>query len=220
MGLYTYPILMADILLFQATHVPVGKDQIQHIEIARDIATYFNHTFGTTFTLPEYVIQEEGAILPGLDGRKMSKSYGNVIPLFAKQEKLRKLIFKIKTDSSLPNEPKELETLFTIYKEFATEDEIQSLREKYETGIGWGDVKKRVVSRSRSRVSWAREKYTMYMNETNLLYEALENGAEKARAIAKVNLAEIKSRLDLRGTLSVPFIFLQKIERNFNLLPI
>ena len=145
MGLYTYPILMAaDILLFQATHVPVGKDQIQHIEIARDIATYFNHTFCTTFTLPEYVIQEEGAILPGLDGRKMSKSYGNVIPLFSEQEKLRKLIFKIKTDSSLPNEPKELETLFMIYKEFATEDEIQSMREKYETGIRWGDVKRAI----------------------------------------------------------------------------
>ena len=144
MGLYTYPILMADILLFQATHVPVGKDQIQHIEIARDIATYFNHTFCMTFTLPEYVIQEEGAILPGLDGRKMSKSYGNVIPLFSEQEKLRKLIFKIKTDSSLPNEPKELETLFMIYKEFATEDEIQSMREKYETGIRWGDVKRAI----------------------------------------------------------------------------
>lgn len=150
MGLYTYPILMAaDILLFQATHVPVGKDQIQHIEIARDIATYFNHTFGTTFTLPEYVVQEEGAILPGLDGRKMSKSYGNVIPLFAEQEKLRKLIFKIKTDSSLPNEPKELETLFMIYKEFATEDEVQSLREKYEDWNRMGRCEKRVVSRCR-----------------------------------------------------------------------
>lgn len=196
MGLYTYPILMAaDILLFQATHVPVGKDQIQHIEIARDIATYFNHTFGTTFTLPEYVIQEEGAILPGLDGRKMSKSYGNVIPLFAEQEKLRKLIFKIKTDSSLPNEPKELETLFTIYKEFATEDEMQSMREKYETGIGWGDVKKelfRVVDRE---LAGPREKYAMYMNEPNLLYEALEKGAERARTIAKVNLTEIKKRI-------------------------
>ncbi|MGN5651492.1 tryptophan--tRNA ligase [Bacillus sp. Brlt_9] len=196
MGLYTYPILMAaDILLFQATHVPVGKDQIQHIEIARDIAAYFNHTFGTTFTLPEYVIQEEGAILPGLDGRKMSKSYGNVIPLFAEQEKLRKLIFKIKTDSSLPNEQKELETLFTIYKEFATEDEIQSMCEKYETGIGWGDVKKelfRVVDRE---LAGPREKYAMYMNEPNLLYEALERGAGRAREIAKVNLAEIKKRI-------------------------
>ncbi|PGM90839.1 tryptophan--tRNA ligase [Bacillus cereus] len=196
MGLYTYPILMAaDILLFQATHVPVGKDQIQHIEIVRDIATYFNHTFGMTFTLPEYVIQEEGAILPGLDGRKMSKSYGNVIPLFAEKEKLRKLIFKIKTDSSLPNEPKKLETLFTIYKEFATEDEIQSMREKYETGIGWGDVKKelfRVVDRE---LAGPREKYATYMNEPHLLYEALERGAERAREIAKVNLAEIKKRI-------------------------
>ena len=94
MGLYTYPILMAaDILLFQATHVPVEKTKFSILKL-RDIATYFNHTFGTTFTLPEYVVQEEGAILPGLDGRKMSKSYGNVIPLFAEQEKLRKLIFK------------------------------------------------------------------------------------------------------------------------------
>lgn len=139
MGLYTYPILMAaDILLFQSSHVPVGKDQIQHIEIARDIATYFNHTFGETFRLPEYIIQEEGAILPGLDGRKMSKSYGNVIPLFAEPEKLKKLIFKIKTDSSLPHEPKEPETLFMIYKEFATEEEIRSMQERYREGIGWG----------------------------------------------------------------------------------
>lgn len=143
-------------------------------------------------------MQEEGAILPGLDGRKMSKSYGNVIPLFAEKEKLRKLIFKIKTDSSLPNEPKELETLFMIYKEFAMEDEIQSMREKYETGIGWGDVKKelfRVVDRE---LAGPREKYTMYMNEPNLLYEALEKGAERARKIAKINLVEIKKRIGFK----------------------
>ena len=121
----------------------------------------------------------------------MSKSYGNVIPLFAEQEKLRKLIFKIKTDSSLPNEQKELETLYTIYKEFATEYEMQSMREKYETGIGWGDEKElfRVVDRE---LAGPREKYAMYMNEPNLLYEALEKGAERAREIAKANLAEIK----------------------------
>lgn len=143
-------------------------------------------------------MQEEGAILPGLDGRKMSKSYGNAIPLFAEKEKLRKLIFKIKTDSSLPNEPKELETLFMIYKEFAMEDEIQSMREKYETGIGWGDVKKelfRVVDRE---LAGPREKYTMYMNEPNLLYEALEKGAERARKIAKINLVEIKKRIGFK----------------------
>ncbi|PFA14201.1 MULTISPECIES: tryptophan--tRNA ligase [Bacillus cereus group] len=196
MGLYTYPILMAaDILLFQSSHVPVGKDQIQHIEIARDIATYFNHTFRETFTLPEYVIQEEGAILPGLDGRKMSKSYGNVIPLFVEPEKLRKLIFKIKTDSSLPHEPKEPETLFMIYKEFATEEEIQNMQERYREGIGWGEVKKELFSVVNRELEEPREKYEKYMNEPNILYEALEKGAKRARDIAKVNLAEIKKRI-------------------------
>lgn len=196
MGLYMYPILMAaDILLFQSSGVPVGKDQIQHIEIARDIATYFNHTFGATFTLPEYVIQEAGAILPGLDGRKMSKSYGNVIPLFAKPEKLKKLIFKIKTDSSLPHEPKEPETLFMMYKEFATEEEIQSMRERYKEGIGWGEVKKELFRVVNRELEGPREKYEMYMNEPSLLYEALEKGANRAREIAKVNLAKIKKRI-------------------------
>lgn len=196
MGLYTYPILMAaDILLFQSSHVPVGKDQIQHIEIARDIAMYFNHTFGETFTLPEYVVQEEGAILPGLDGRKMSKSYGNVIPLFAEPEKLKKLIFKIKTDSSSPHEPKEPETLFMIYREFATEEETKSLREQYRTGIGWGEVKKELFRVVNRELEEPREKYERYMNEPHLLYEALEKGAKRVREIAKVNLAEIKKRI-------------------------
>ncbi|MDM5155515.1 tryptophan--tRNA ligase [Bacillus sp. DX1.1] len=196
MGLYTYPILMAaDILLFQSSHVPVGKDQIQHIEITRDIATYFNNTFGETFTLPEYIVQEEGAILPGLDGRKMSKSYGNVIPLFAQPEKLKKLIFKIKTDSSLPNEPKEPETLFMLYKEFATKEEVQTMREQYAIGIGWGDVKKELFRVVNRELEEPREKYERYMDEPHLLYEALESGAERAREIAKMNLAEIKKRI-------------------------
>ncbi|PGC24665.1 tryptophan--tRNA ligase [Bacillus pseudomycoides] len=196
MGLYTYPILMAaDILLFQSSHVPVGKDQIQHIEIARDIATYFNHTFGETFRLPEYIVQEEGAILPGLDGRKMSKSYGNVIPLFAEPEKLKKLIFKIKTDSSLPHEPKEPETLFMIYKEFATEEETQNMQERYKEGIGWGEVKKELFRVVNRELEEPREKYERYMKEPHLLYEALEKGAKRAREIAKVNLVEIKKRV-------------------------
>lgn len=196
MGLYTYPILMAaDILLFQSSHVPVGKDQIQHIEIARDIATYFNNTFGETFTLPEYVIQEEGAILLGLDGRKMSKSYGNEIPLFAEPEKLKKLIFKIKTNSSLPDEPKEPETLFMIYKEFAVEEEVRIMRKQYEEGIGWGEVKKELFRVVNRELEGPREKYKRYINEPHLLYEALEKGAERAREIAKVNLATIKKRV-------------------------
>ncbi|SFC77004.1 tryptophanyl-tRNA synthetase [Bacillus sp. 491mf] len=196
MGLYTYPILMAaDILLFQSNYVPVGKDQIQHVEIARDIASYFNNTFGEIFTLPEYIIQEEGAIVPGLDGRKMSKSYGNVIPLFEEQEKLKKLIFKIKTDSSLPSEPKELETLFMLYKEFATTEEIAKMKEKYATGIGWGDVKKELFHVINRELEEPRKKYKMYMDKPHLLQEAMEKGVERAREIAKGNLAEIKKRI-------------------------
>lgn len=196
MGLYTYPILMAaDILLFQSNYVPVGKDQIQHVEIARDIASYFNNAFGEIFVLPEYIIQEEGAIVPGLDGRKMSKSYGNVIPLFEEPEKLKKLIFKIKTDSSLPSEPKELETLFMLYKEFATAEEIEKMKERYATGIGWGDVKKELFRVINRELEEPRKKYEMYMNEPHLLQEAIEKGAERAREIAKVNLAEIKKRI-------------------------
>ncbi|MCM3737819.1 tryptophan--tRNA ligase [Bacillus cytotoxicus] len=196
MGLYTYPILMAaDILLFQSNYVPVGKDQIQHVEIARDIASYFNNTFGEIFVLPEYIIQEEGAIVPGLDGRKMSKSYGNVIPLFEEQEKLKKLIFKIKTDSSLPSEPKELETLFMLYKEFATVEEVAIMKNKYATGIGWGDVKKELFRVINRELEEPRKKYELYMNEPRLLQEALEKGVERARKIARVNLAEIKKRI-------------------------
>ncbi|HDX9579260.1 TPA: tryptophan--tRNA ligase [Bacillus pseudomycoides] len=196
MGLYTYPILMAaDILLFQSNYVPVGKDQIQHVEIARDIASYFNNTFGEMFVLPEYIVQEEGAIVPGLDGRKMSKSYGNVIPLFEEQEKLKKLIFKIKTDSSLPSEPKELETLFMLYKEFATVEEVAIMKDKYATGIGWGDVKKELFRVINRELEEPRKKYELYMNKSRLLQEALEKGVERAREIARVNLAEIKKRI-------------------------
>ncbi len=131
MGLYTYPILMAaDILLFQATHVPVGKDQIQHIEIAPILRRILIIHSARHLNFQSMLYKKKVQSYLVLMERKMSKSYGNVIPLFAEQEKLRKLIFKIKTDSSLPNEPKELETLFTIYKEFATEGEMQSLREK------------------------------------------------------------------------------------------
>lgn len=196
MGLYTYPILMAaDILLFQSNYVPVGKDQIQHVEIARDIASYFNNTFGEISVLPEYIIQEEGAIVPGLDGRKMSKSYGNVIPLFEEPERLKKLIFKIKTDSSLPSEPKELETLFMLYKEFATAEEVTLMKEQYATGIGWGDVKKELLRVINRELEEPRKKYEMYMNEPHLLQEAIKKGAERAREIAKKNLAEIKKRI-------------------------
>ncbi len=152
-------------------------------------------TFGEIFILPEYIIQEEGAIVPGLDGWKMNKNYGNVIPLFEEPKKLKKLIFKIKIDSSLPSEPKELETLFMLYKEFAIAEEIAKMKGQYATGIGWGDVKKELFHVINRELEEPRKKYEMYMNEPHLLQEAMEKGVERVRGIARVNLAEIKKRI-------------------------
>lgn len=196
MGLYTYPILMAaDILLFQSDFVPVGKDQIQHVEIARDIASSFNHTFSEIFKIPNYVVQEGTATILGLDGRKMSKSYGNEIPLFEKEEKLKKLIFKIKTDSSLPSEPKDPNnsSLFTLFKEFAKEDEIDYLRQLYIKGVGWGEIKHYVFEIINRELTEPREKYYEYMNNPQLLKDILLSGKEKAREQARNRLQLIKT---------------------------
>lgn len=141
MGLFTYPVLMAaDILLFQSDKVPVGKDQIQHVEIARDIAEGFNRVYGDTFKLPDYRVDENTSVIPGLDGRKMSKSYNNTIPLFETPENLKKLISKIKTDSTPPQEPKDPDTsnIFLLYKEFAAPAQVQDFRKQYLSGISWG----------------------------------------------------------------------------------
>ena len=146
MGLYTYPILMAmDILQMNADIVPVGKDQVQHIEFARDMAGYFNNTFTHVFKLPDYQLEKGGAILPGIDGRKMSKSYGNHIPVFMDANARKKLVMKIVTDSKLPHEPKNPDenTIFQIYSCIAREDEIKAMREAFEKGgMGYGDAKK------------------------------------------------------------------------------
>jgi tryptophanyl-tRNA synthetase len=198
MGLFTYPILMAaDILLFNSDKVPVGKDQVQHVEIARDIAENFNRTFGEALKLPNYVIEEETAVIPGLDGRKMSKSYGNTIPLFSEETALKKLINKIVTDSTPPEEPKEVKgsSLFTLYKEFAAAGEVESLREKYQQGIGWGQVKKEVFEVLNRELEKPRQNYYAYLDNTMLLDEILEKGAEEARRIASVQLKKIKEMI-------------------------
>ena len=149
-GLFMYPVLMgADILIFNAHKVPVGRDQVQHLEMARDMASSFNHIYGSDyFTLPEAVVEESVATLPGLDGRKMSKSYNNTIPLFAPREQLKKLINSITTDSRAPGEPKEVEgsALFQIYQAFASEEETAALRQQYADGIAWGDARLVCVS--------------------------------------------------------------------------
>ncbi|WP_341347376.1 tryptophan--tRNA ligase [Paenibacillus sp. FSL K6-1217] len=198
MGLFTYPILMAaDILLFQSDKVPVGKDQIQHVEIARDIAESFNRVYGDTFKLPDYIVDESTAVIPGLDGRKMSKSYNNTIPLFETAENLKKLISKIKTDSTLPQEPKDPETsnIFLLYKEFATPAQVQELRDKYLSGISWGEAKQELFQVVNAALEEPRKKYYDLIAAPEQIDTILSEGARKARALAGPLLKKVKSRI-------------------------
>ncbi|MBN8191319.1 tryptophan--tRNA ligase [Bacillus sp. NTK074B] len=200
MGLFTYPILMAaDILLFQTELVPVGKDQIQHVEIARDIAENFNKEYGETFVLPEYVIQEETSVLPGLDGRKMSKSYNNTIPLFEEPKKLQKLINKIKTDSSPPEEPKDPDSsvIFALYKEFATSVQVEEMKREFEGGIGWGEAKKELFQVMNSFIEEPRSKYDELIANPKRLDAVLQEGAYKAREKTIPFMKEIKRKIGI-----------------------
>ena len=201
-GLFMYPVLMgADILMFNAHKVPVGRDQVQHIEMARDMANSFNHRYGEHFVPPQAEIEESVATLPGLDGRKMSKSYDNTIPLFAPREQLRKLIAGIKTDSRLPGEAKDTEgsALFQIYQAFASEEETQALRKAYTDGIAWGDAKDMLFERIDREVSPMRATYEALMNDPAKIEAALLAGAIKARAIATPFMAKLRSAVGLRG---------------------
>ncbi|NCN95805.1 MAG: tryptophan--tRNA ligase, partial [Bdellovibrionales bacterium] len=184
MGLYNYPVLMsADILMFDASHVPVGADQVQHIEIARDLAEKFNRHFGDVLTLPKAIVGDESRTVPGIDGRKMSKSYDNHIPLFDPAKKRRKRVMKIVTDSSPPEAPKNPEDslLFDLYKLFASESQIAEMTKKYQAGIGWGYVKEDLNTVLEEIFAPMREKYEYYMNDLNELDRILNAGAEKAR---------------------------------------
>jgi tryptophanyl-tRNA synthetase len=200
MGLFSYPILMAaDILMFKAGKVPVGKDQIQHIEMARDIAARFNHIYGEHFTLPEAVVEEHGATLLGLDGRKMSKSYNNTIPLFESEKKLRKLINKIKTNSLEPGEPKDPDTctLFSIYRAFATKAEVAEIRQRYADGIGWGEMKQVLFEYINEHIAPARERYEALMQAPDHIELQLQEGARKARAISIPFLKELREAVGI-----------------------
>ncbi len=200
MGLFSYPILMAaDILMFNADKVPVGKDQIQHIEMARDIASRFNHIYGEHFTLPEAVIEENAATILGLDGRKMSKSYNNTIPLFEKEKKFRKLINKIKTNSLEPGEPKDPEgcTLFGIYQAFASEQEVAAIRQQYADGIAWGEMKKILFEKINDEIAPARERYEALLQAPEHIEEQLQDGAEKARAIATPFIQQLREAVGI-----------------------
>ena len=202
MNLYSYPILMAaDILMFKAAKVPVGKDQKQHVEMARDIAQRFNHNFGETFVLPDAVIGDNIATLPGLDGRKMSKSYGNVVPLFTGEKELRKLIMKIKTNSLEPGQPKDPNdsALYEIYRAFATDDEAAAIRKRYAEGIAWGEMKQLLFERINAEIAPARAEYERLMATPREVEDVLRQGAEKARAVSRPFLAEIRDKVGIRA---------------------
>lgn len=201
-GLFMYPVLMAaDILMFKAHKVPVGRDQIQHIEMARDIAQRFNHLYGEHLVLPEAAIEESVALLPGLDGRKMSKSYDNTIPLFTPREQLRKLIAGIVTDSRAPGEAKDTEgsALFQIYQAFASDNETATLRQAYANGIGWGDAKQMLFERIDQEVAPMRERYQSLISHPQEIERLLQAGAEKARAVAAPFMTELRQAVGLRN---------------------
>ena len=208
MGLFGYPVLMAaDILMFNATHVPVGRDQIQHIEMARDIAGTFNHRYKPLFTLPNAVVDNDTPLLTGLDGRKMSKSYGNTIPLFGEmnpqvssEKQMHKAIMKIVTNSQLPDEPKDPDesAIFEIYKAFATPDEIAAMREAFTKGIGWGDAKQALFDKINTEIAPFRARYEALMNNPRELEEILQMGAAKARRHSRKQLDKTRRAIGIR----------------------
>ncbi len=200
-GLFMYPVLMtADILMFNAHKVPVGRDQVQHVEMARDIAQRFNHLYGEHFVLPQAVIEESVATLPGLDGRKMSKSYDNSIPLFAPRAQLQKLIAGVVTDSRAPGEPKDTEgsALFQIYQAFASDAETAELARAYAEGISWADAKQVLFERIDREIAPMREQYQALISDPARIESILLEGALKARALAAPFNAKLRHAVGLR----------------------
>jgi tryptophanyl-tRNA synthetase len=207
-GLYMYPVLMAaDILMFNAHEVPVGRDQVQHIEIARDIAQRFNHLYdGNYFVLPEAKIEDSVATLPGTDGRKMSKSYNNTIPLWLPAKELRKAIMGIVTDSSEPGTPKNPETsnIFALYQAFASTDETAAMRKAFADGIGWGDAKQTLFDRIDAELASARAHYEKLVDDPPGIEKLLKAGADKARALSTKAIHDLRVAVGIRPLDFVP----------------
>ena len=202
MGLFNYPVLMAaDILMFDADLVPVGSDQEQHVEIARDIAERFNQAFGPTLKLPQARVDTNTAAIPGIDGRKMSKSYGNVVPLFATDAQTRKLFLKYKTDSSRPEDPKDPDgsPLFWIYKEFASPADIDLMRQRYGQGIGWGEVKEEVARVVNDYLREPRRIYADLIADPDRIDALLAAGAVRARRVARQVMDRVRHKIGLRA---------------------
>ncbi|MCR6663341.1 MAG: tryptophan--tRNA ligase [Luteimonas sp.] len=201
-GLFMYPVLMAaDILIFNADKVPVGRDQVQHIEMARDFGQRFNHVYGDYFTLPEAVVDDNVATLPGLDGRKMSKSYGNTIPLFVPPAELKKLVFSIVTDSRAPGEAKDTEgsALFQLYQAFASNEETTAFAQAFADGIGWGDAKQRLFDLVDREIAPLRERYLDLVSRPSDIEDTLRDGARRLREeYATPLLAQLREAVGLR----------------------
>ncbi|ATD66048.1 tryptophan--tRNA ligase [Luteimonas chenhongjianii] len=203
-GLFMYPVLMAaDILIFNADRVPVGRDQIQHIEMARDFAQRFNHVYGRDwFTLPEAAIDENVATLPGLDGRKMSKSYDNTIPLFVPPAQLKKLVFSILTDSRMPGEAKSTEgsALFQLYQAFATPDETAGFAAAFADGIGWGDAKQQLFDVVEREIAPMRDRYETLIARPGDIEDILRDGGQRLRERYAIPLLrELRDAVGLRN---------------------
>ncbi len=204
-GLFMYPVLMgADILMFKAHQVPVGRDQIQHIEMARDMAASFNHLYGAgqeLLVLPEALIDDNVALLPGLDGRKMSKSYDNTIALFGPRELMRKQIMGIVTDSRAPGEPKDTEgsALYQIYRAFADDDEAAAFAQAFADGIAWGEAKQQLFERIEREIGPMRARYQHLITHPDEVERLLLRGAEKARALATPLMRELRQAVGLRA---------------------
>jgi tryptophanyl-tRNA synthetase len=202
MGLYSYPILMAaDILMFNANKVPVGRDQIQHIEMARDIAARFNHHYGEHFVLPEAQVDDNvNAVLQGLDGRKMSKSYGNTIPLFLPEKQLKKSINKILTNLLEPGQAKDPDTspVFQIWQAFATPEQSAQMRQQFAEGIAWGEAKRQLFELINGQLGEAREKYESLLANPAHIEEVLQKGAAKARAYSQPLLEKVREAVGIR----------------------
>ena len=201
MGLFSYPVLMAaDILMFNATHVPVGNDQIQHIEMTRDIAGRFNHIYKKTFELPEAIIQDKNNTVPGIDGRKMSKSYKNIIPLLSSEKQLKKSILKIVTNSLEPGDPKDTKdcTIHSLYTYFASKDEVDELTNAYKEGIGWGDAKNMLFDVINRDIAPIRNKYETLSSDKTLINDLLSDGSSKVRILAKEMISNLRDSIGIK----------------------
>ncbi|MDO4905923.1 MAG: tryptophan--tRNA ligase [Lautropia sp.] len=201
-GLFMYPVLMAaDILIFGANRVPVGRDQVQHLEIARDIAQRFNHLYGEVLTLPEVQVDENVGTLPGLDGRKMSKSYDNTIPLFSDRRQLERLIAGIITDSRGPGEPKDADgsVLYQLYQAFATSEQSSAFRRALQNGLAWGEAKRQLLEQLDQTLAPMRERYQALIAKPEAIEEILQAGARKARAEVAPLMRTVRSAVGIRS---------------------